>query len=111
MTDRMVEKVAWMYAVYRWRIKPTIGLTLKGLSQSQQYEATDMASAVLDACHFEELVKALETLSNELAPWLTTADAGLPAVVKTLGDSAALHTARRKASALLAKVKERNGHD
>ena len=61
MGDRMVEKVAWMYAVYRWRIKPTIGLTLKGLSQSQQYEATDMSRAVLEACHFDELVEALKT--------------------------------------------------
>ena len=62
------------------------------------------ARAALDACHFDELVTALKTLSNELAPWLTTADAGLPAVVKTLGDSATLHTAQRTATALLAKV-------
>lgn len=47
------------------------------------------------------LVKALEGLSNKLARWLTTADAGLPAVIKTIGDCADLHTAHSKARAAL----------
>lgn len=48
-----------------------------------------------------ELAKTLEGLSSELAGWLTTADAGLPAVIKTLGDCADLHMAHRKALAAL----------
>ncbi len=48
-----------------------------------------------------DLLAATTALCDELDPWLTTADAGLPAVIKTLGDSAALHTAQRKARAAI----------
>ena len=53
-----------------------------------------------------ELLGVLAGLSSELARWLTTADAGLPAVIKTLGDCADLHTAQRKARVVLAKHAE-----
>ena len=64
------------------------------------------ASAKDTAAERDRLKAALEILTRELAPWLTTADAGLPAVVKTLGDCASLHNAQRKARAALAKNKE-----
>ena len=96
MADAMREKVAWMYAVYRWRIKPTVGLTLKGLSQSQQYEATDMSRAVLDACHHEELVVALGECLDAL-------------MGKGLLKDGHNETVCARARALLAKVKG-NGH-
>ncbi len=51
------------------------------------------------------LIAALERLTEKLAGWLTTADAGLPAVVKTIGDCSDLHTAQRKALAALAAAK------
>ena len=54
----------------------------------------------------DKLVVALEILINELEPWLTEADAGLPAVIKTLGDCANLHTAQRKARAVLDEARK-----
>ena len=50
------------------------------------------------------LLEALEALTSELGPWLTTTG-GLPAVIKTLGDCADLHTAQRKAYAAIAKAR------
>ena len=54
------------------------------------------------------LRKALNTLSTELTPWLTGVG-GLPAVIKTIGDCTDLHTAQRKARAVLAKAGEGDG--
>lgn len=51
-----------------------------------------------------DLYEALRTLIDTLAPWLTTADAGLPAVVRTIGDCADLHNAQRAARAALARA-------
>ena len=58
----------------------------------------------------KQLLEALETLSGALAPWLTTADAGLPAVVKTLGNCADLHAAQRKALAAIRATKFEPSH-
>ncbi len=52
-----------------------------------------------------DLLAALKGLSGNLDGWLTTADAGLPAVVKTIGDCANLHTAQRGARAAIARAK------
>lgn len=53
----------------------------------------------------EQLRAVLKGLSSELAPWLVDCN-GLPGVIKTLGESTALHTAQRKALAVIAKAKE-----
>ena len=100
MADRMVEKVA--RAMFgQDHDEPWA----QGEARTKEIYLNN-TDAALEACCYEELVETLETLSNELAPWLTTADAGLPAVIKTLGESAELHFFQRKASALLAKVKD-----
>jgi hypothetical protein len=51
-----------------------------------------------------DLLAALEHLTETLAPWLVTADAGLPAVPKTIGDCADLHTAQRDACAAIKRA-------
>ncbi len=50
-----------------------------------------------------DLRAALRDLTTSLGPFLCTADAGLPAVVRTLGQSADLHSAYRRAVRFLEK--------
>lgn len=44
---------------------------------------------------YRDIRSALEELTKTLGPFLCTAEEGLPAVVKTIGDCADLHTAYR----------------
>ena len=86
---------------------------VRGMSLPPGYnqEALEQLANMADAyeCEIARLRTALETLSNELAPWLVDCN-GLPGVIKTLGESTAIHTAQRKALAALGSLKEAD-HD
>jgi hypothetical protein len=48
------------------------------------------------------LEAALRRLHDAVKPWLATADAGLPAVARNIGEAANLHNAQRAAATTLA---------
>ncbi len=85
----------------------TIRMSSDDARMAEAEANTDLVAAAPEtAAERDRLAKALENLVNKLEPWLTEADAGLPAVIKTLGGCANLHTAQRKATAVLAAARK-----